>query len=227
MVRRNPAAIQAQIHQRNITTSGGPTAKAKYLAIVGHSLTGALADPSLADPFYYQKKRFFQDIEKDLRGLSQCAWSHLKEELLKTLEIRYEYRGWQPLFDKFNQAKAYNHLSSIGCENIEFIPVYRQTGKKSRKTPDLQAQIGNQVLLCEVKTINISDDEARHRTEHSVRTIKAYLENGFFEKLRSTLMVAKDQMVAYRSEKNIRRVVYVVLNFDDSLHESEKIMRNS
>ena len=93
---------------------------------------------------------------------------------------------------------------------------------KSRKTPDLQANIGDQVLLCEVKTINISDDEAWHRTEHSVRTIKGYLENLFFEKLKSTLMKAKDQMFAYRSEKNIRRVVYVVLNFDGCFHEYEE-----
>src|ERR1700730_672928 len=166
----------------------------------------SLVDPSPADPFYDQKKQFFQDIGKDLRGLSPCAWSHLKGELVKTLEIGNKYRGWQPLFDKLNQAKAYNHLSSIGCTNIEFIQETR------RKTTDLYAYIGDQVLLCEVKTINISYDEARYRTEHSVRTIKAYLENLFFGKLKSTLMAAKDQMVAYRSEKNVRRLVYVVLN---------------
>lgn len=34
-------------------------------------------------------------------------------------------------------------------------------------------------------------------------------------------MVAKDQMVTYRDEMNIRRVVYVILNFDDCFHEYE------
>jgi hypothetical protein len=35
-------------------------------------------------------------------------------------QARTPVRGWQPLFDKLNQAKAYNYLKQAGCTNIAF-----------------------------------------------------------------------------------------------------------
>jgi hypothetical protein len=63
------------------------------------------------------------------------------------LTVRDAKRGWQPLFDKLNQAKAFNYLRWIGWVNVEFIPPSTETGQQ---TPDLRAESGSNKVLCEV-----------------------------------------------------------------------------
>jgi hypothetical protein len=42
---------------------------------------------------------------------------------------------------------------------------------------------------------------------------------GFFTKLDSDLRKAKSQMDAFSSNPAVKRIVYVIINFDDGLHE--------
>ncbi len=162
------------------------------------------------------KLKHFNDIESDLQGLDPDAWDCLKHEVAPLFEKKHRTRGWQAAFDKLNQAKAYNHLKRIGCTDVQFIPESPKTGQK---TPDLKGWHGPTKVLCEVKTINISEDEARARFEMAAHSIQGRLPDAFFEKLRSTLKTAKKQMACYCSDDDTKRMVYVIVNFDDGLHE--------
>lgn len=55
-----------------------------------------------------QKLKQFRDIERDLEGLDPEAWEALKSDLKPLLAAKHPTRGWQSLFDKLNEAKAYN-----------------------------------------------------------------------------------------------------------------------
>ena len=74
-------------------------------------------------------------------------------------------------------------------------------------------------VLCEVKTINVSQAEAAHRKDGSVRGILIQLPVEFFNKLKSTLETARNQMAAYCPAAGTRKIAYVVINYDDLLHQ--------
>lgn len=142
------------------------------------------------------KKRQFTDLECELQGLDLPAWQHLKKDIAPLLQRRHPTRGWQPLFDKLNHVNAYNYLAGMGCTARRFIPESPISG---RKTPDLEAQLGHTKVLCEVKTINISEIEATRRTHGGVGSTEAQVSDGFFKKLTADLRNAKSKwMRAWR-----------------------------
>jgi hypothetical protein len=139
----------------------------------------------------------------------------LSSETIPLLTRRDPARGWRALFDKLNEAKGYNYLTRIGCTNVGFIP--RSQGQK---TPDLEGFLGSERVLCEVKTINVSEDECEFRKGmFGVKNIVIQLPRQFLNKLESTLQTAQDQMAVYcpKAEK----IAYVVVNYDDLFHEYE------
>ena len=125
-------------------------------------------------------------------------------------------RGWQQLFDTLNEAKGYNHLVRIGCKDIKFVP---RAKADSVQTPDLRGFLGATPVLCEVKTINVSDDEANRFATGGVGTTQVYLGKQFFEKLSSVINTAASQLLTFDRDSATRRIVYVGFNFDDRLHE--------
>jgi hypothetical protein len=158
------------------------------------------------------KLKQFRDIERDLQGLDAEAWAFLKSEVTPLLAARDPKRGWQLLFDKLNQAKAFKYLRDAGYLNIRFVP---PSAVKGQQTPDLQAD----GALCEVKTINISEIEVDRRYSGGVGSSTDQLDAGFFGKLSSDLRKAKAQMAEYGVGQNAKHIAYVIVNFDDSLHE--------
>jgi hypothetical protein len=158
----------------------------------------------------------FRDIEADLQGLDPHSWAFLKAELVPLLKRRDGRRGWQALLDKLNEAKGHNYLTSIACSGVRFIPRSLVHGQK---TPDLAGWLGSTSVLCEVKTINVSDDECNLRKGGGVGTISARLRPEFFSKLKSTLEGARNQLAAYGPSPDVRKIAYVVVNYDDILHE--------
>src|ERR1039458_3272431 len=86
------------------------------------------------------------------------------------MSSRPEYRGWQALFDRLNEAKAYRYLTKIGCSSVVFIP------RTIKQTPDSEGWLEGQQILCEVKTINISDEEVNARRSFAVRSVAGRLE---------------------------------------------------
>ena len=190
-----------------------------------YEIRDLLSDPELPNSFFRNfdvsiaeiavKRKIFTDLEAELQGLDDAAWNYLKHQVAPLFERRNPPRGWQATFDKLNQAKAYNHLARSGCTDVEFVEESTQPGAK---TPDLQAMQGPDKVLCEVKTINPSDVEAVARTTGAARGVQGELQAPFFDKLRSTIETARHQMAGYHAGI-ARRIVYVILNFDDNLHE--------
>jgi hypothetical protein len=171
-------------------------------------------DQTLAGPLAPMALKQFRDIETDLRGLDDAAWSYLKGELKPLLVAKHKDRGWQQLFDKLNQAKGYTYLARMNCTGIRFIPEM-----EGQRTPDLEAVAHGRKALCEVKTISVSDEEANRLYSGDAGVATDKLPVGFFNKLASMLNQARAQMQAYRAESGTRRIAYIVVNYDNRTHE--------
>jgi len=160
--------------------------------------------------------KFLRDIESELQGLDSVSWDLLKSEAAPLVAEKDLKRGWQPLWDKLNEAKGYKYLVGKGCSEVRFI---RRASAKRQRTPDVEGMLGATKVLCEVKTINPSEDELAHRRDYSVSTISIRLPAEFFDKLKKTLETARDQMTAYSSAVGTRKIALVVITYDDMLHE--------
>jgi hypothetical protein len=170
-----------------------------------------------------QKRKFLRDVEAVLQALDAAAWTALKAKLTP-LPKRDKKRDLQPLYDTLNEAKAYNHLIRIGCANAHFIPLSMIEGQK---TPDLGATDAHgRKVLCDAKSINISDREVARRRSGGVGTSTDQLDSGFLMKLKCDLEYAKAQIVAYDQNGATRKLAYVVVNYDDSLHEYDDLYQH-
>jgi len=164
------------------------------------------------------KREGWQNREKQLQALDLNSWNDLKHKTSSYLMKPDYTKGcwWHQLIEALNEARGYKYLKDIGCSNINFIPTNTMNGVE---TPDLKGELNGFKILCEVKTISISDEEAHARRFGACRTITDQLGEGFFNKLRSDLLKAQRQMKAYDEGKNIRRIAYVIIDFDDLLGE--------
>jgi hypothetical protein len=165
-----------------------------------------------------EKLRQYRILEQDLARLDDIAWSALKMKLVDYLTAKHDFRGGHQLFNALNEAKGYHYLKQRGCDVVSFIPVSTFRGQK---TPDLEGYAGGQKMLCEVKTINMSDVEEFRRASHGSGSVTTELAAGFFNKLASDLKNALAQLNAYDPHCTAIKIAYVVINFDDSLHEYE------
>lgn len=178
-------------------------------------------DKSLAE--IPQKLRQFRHLERDLQGLDTAAWNFLKSELEPLLTAQDAKRGWQPVWDRLNQAKAYNHLKDAGYRSIEFVPPSTVGGLQ---TPNLRAELNTTSALCEVKTINIAEIEAERRHSSGVGSAGNRLDSGFFKQLQFDVEQAKKQMAAYDPNPATKRLAYIIVKFDDALHEYSDAYRS-
>ncbi len=151
--------------------------------------------------------------EQDLLMLDVEAWRQLKASAVKRL-IHNNRRGWEPLFGILNEAKGYAYLTALGCTDIKMIPHSYEC-----KRPDFSAALNGALVLCEVKTIHMSDDARTIRPDTSASRSKRCLSEDFLlGKLTRTLRAAKAQLDAFPSS-TARKLIYVVFNPDESLHE--------
>jgi len=173
-------------------------------------------DDSICDES--SKKQVWLAREREFQRLDRESWQFLTSEACPYLVTRDARRGWEQLISILNQARAHNYLTDEGCLEVHFIP-RKNNGKE---TPDLEGTINGIQVLCEVKTINISDVEANRRQSRRVGSVKNSLDEGFFRKLMSDLCKAKSQIKSYEGKGRVRRVAFVVLNFDDFLGEYKR-----
>jgi hypothetical protein len=190
-----------------------------------YELRDCIADPASSDAYFRDfdqnlaRSAHVKDVylrqERMLKGLDDQAWEHLKGETLSLLTAHDKSgRGWQQLFDILNEARAYNYLKLVGCANLRFIP------RSCEKTPDLEGSLALDRVLCEVKTINISNEEiAFRRAPAKARSIRTAVTDGFLKKLRATAETAKRQLLAFDHCCAALRFVYINVSFDDSLAE--------
>ena len=113
----------------------------------------------------------------------------------------------------FNEARGYVHLQRCGL-GIAFIP------PADRKTPDLRAILTGAPVLCEVKTINISQDEAEHRERvaqgvFEVSSTPGQVTAGMLSKVTNDIADGLAQLDSEDPHHAARHIVFTVLNFDD------------
>lgn len=189
-----------------------------------YELSDSLQNPGRSDNYFQGigslisgesiKLKVLKDIEAELQVLDDAAWSVLKNKVKPYLQKKIPQRGWQQIFDLLNEAKGYIYLVSLKCQSVEFIP------ESDQKTPDLKAKLGTKTVLCDVKTINPSEEEVDGRQKKiALKTPLSSLTPQFFNKIFDTVKAAKEQMEAYCFTENTMRIAYVILNFDDLLHD--------
>lgn len=191
-----------------------------------YELKAMLSDPSHPDAYfqdfedglekYKTKLNAFVTLERQLVVLDVEAWSDLKERAAVHLvsQIRGQGRGWQPLFDIFSEARGFGYLLSIGYTGVHFIT------RTKAKTPDLGAVRDGSSVLCEVKTLNVSQDEAEKRQRIGKGEIVAsstsiHVGGGFLGKLTATLEHAVEQLDGRDPERKAQRMIFTVVHFDD------------
>ena len=189
-----------------------------------YELKDGLVDPLHPDGYFHNFEETlevpsalsaFRTFEGWLAALDDAAWKNLKQRAAPLLKKRSTGRGWQALFDILrSEARAFGYLQSIGCTGVHFITPTDQ------KTPDLGASQGSRSVFCEVKTINISDDEAEKRSRghghESVFSSRSQdVSDGFLRKLSDTLAAAVEQLDAADPKRQARCVIFTMLHFDD------------
>jgi hypothetical protein len=164
-----------------------------------------------------EKRKTWLSRERVLQRLSPDAWGFLKSEAKPYLTSQNTRgRGHQQLISMLNQAFAYNYLVDEGCLCVAFIPSSKIGGQE---TPDLKGELNEHKVLCEVKTVSISEEAAARRQNGGSGSTVDLLEIGFFNKLTSDLSKAVNQMKSYDGSDGIRRIAFIVLDFDDLLGE--------
>ena len=190
-----------------------------------YELRDLIADP-LNPSSYFQdfddsvcdepsKKLVWLAREKEFQRLDSESWQFLKNEALPYLIARDPKRGWQQLIAILNQTRAHNYLTDKGCTEVRFIPRSKTNGEE---TPDIEGTLNGTKVVCEVKTVSISDVEAIRRKTGGVGCIAGSLNEGFFKKLMCNLCKAESQMVSYAG-RDAKRIAFIVLNFDDFFGE--------
>ena len=190
-----------------------------------YELKDMLENPSHPDAFFQGLKDLGKprvlDAHRKLESwfdvLDGAAWQTLKLKAKPHLVSRQRQsgRGWQELFDIFHEARAFGYLQRIGCTGVHFIE-----RRNNKRTPDLGAVQDGRPVFCEVKTINLSNDEADKQRRIAKGVIEAEsprvnLDEGFLRKLRAVLNEALEQLDAADPERQARRIIFIMPRFDD------------
>jgi hypothetical protein len=185
-----------------------------------YELWDLIADPSSPDAYLPEEdvlrssslaQEFYASLEKELQGLDEDPWKSLRSEAARYLSVRDKRRDWHQLFNILNQAYAYNHLRAIGCSNIRFIP---RSKAKGVKTPDLEGSQDGVKVVCEVKSIGISDSEIDARRTLEAQDEDCLVGQRFFKRLTSAITEARSQLLAYDPAREARQLVYVCARLD-------------
>ena len=151
--------------------------------------------------------------ERDLQSTDPIDWEDLKSRAAGHL-IHRDVRGrkWQQLFDTLAEASAYRYLKEFeGCSTVRLIPA-----SNDDQTPNLEGVRDHDRVLCEVKTINVSDVElGARRGPPTARKVSDQLGDGFFRKLDSDIARAKSQLQSYAPNGDAQHIVYFKICFDD------------
>jgi len=153
-------------------------------------------------------KKNYQKLRQEHNNLTLKAEKQLNERKKKN-------RGKQSFFNILNEVYAYNYLElHLNCSNINFY-----------ETPDLQAEKNGNKVLCEVKTIQQSDEEIVYQNEvfagrTTPRSVNAQLSSCELCKVIQTLKKAEKQLHQAKEElkfDNTEKFIFIILNFDNSL----------
>lgn len=149
----------------------------------------------------------YRAYERALNCLDPKSWTELRTKAVNHFMDHRPGQLKQGFFNQLNDAFAYRHLVRRGFRQVR---VLREDGKTQ---PDLEYFDGSEKLLCEVKTLGVSDKEIarRHAPRRFRSCIYCELDVAFLSKLRVTLDAAQRQISAH----GCSGMVYLVILFDD------------
>jgi hypothetical protein len=173
---------------------------------------------------YKEIRKFHRMYNKLLYQIDERSWYILYEKLIIKFNEKENTRGKRDFFNTLNEAFAYRYLKRKGYKEIRFI------NEEDTKKPDIKYINDGIIEFCEVKTVNLSDNEIERTIASNYygkndipKKYKEILENtnysdsfthygrlseGFFRKLQKDIDIAIDQI------KRIG-IIYIVVFFDD------------
>ncbi len=166
----------------------------------------------------------FTLVEGELQALDHESWTILRDEAKELCIKSQGGRGWSQLFEKLNEAKGYCFLKNLGCSNVRFI---QRAKKKGVETPDLEGTLCGAEVLCEVKTINISDDLIRARRDTTPITRQHTMTPELAKKLTAVISKANSQLNEYATKPLTKRYAYIVIEFDDSVDYRKELNKEA
>lgn len=152
--------------------------------------------------------------EQALQKLDDNAWSDFKAKTSHLFKQDTANRGKQQFFNQLKEAFAYEFLSNLGCSKIKFLP---EQAKNKVKTPDLSFEFNGQLGLCEVKTINKSDDQIKLENSGEVYSSNRHseLQPEFFKKLKDHVDNAHGKFICHPC--SVRNIAYFIVHLDDEV----------
>ena len=153
--------------------------------------------------------------ERVLATLDDDAWRTLRKKSIRNFPLGQSIRGKQALYDHLNEAFAYRFLLRSGCSNISFLDNAETLKKKGMhiKSPDLRFTQDGAVRYCEVKTINISNDQLAREILSGVAHDSSIFElhEPFFAKFKDNVLKAIGQFESFGGSG----IIYFLIHSDD------------
>jgi hypothetical protein len=132
--------------------------------------------------------QYLAELESMLGELDPVAWQEWRRRAARVLSPKPKFGFPVPLFDSFNEARAYVFLKRQGYIEISFLETGR---KKGEKVPDLLAKNREGgVTVLEAKRIHDSDNEIEYLINprpHDMREVWRGLKDELRAKVSSTV----------------------------------------
>lgn len=175
--------------------------------LINHSGDKYLQESEIAFKSNECLRSILRTYNRAFKTLDIPSWELLKSKAIANFSGKSTNRGKNSFFNHLNEAFAYRYLHQRGCKLITIVPATTK-----HRSPDLSFIENGIQRFCEVKTIEISEDEIGRTICGSTfdATIYCALSLPFLNKLDTTLSNAADQMSSQGSG-----LVYLIVNFDD------------
>jgi hypothetical protein len=163
---------------------------------------------------------YFKNWEDILQTLDADNWIICKSKAVRYVTAKDAMRrDWHQLFDALVEARAYKYLRDEGYGGIHFIEEQPEI-----KAPDLEAFRDKERILCEVKSINRSNDAlAAKQQPFSQITTSITLNEGFITKLESHFNKARCQMKAADPNNEALHQLFINVSFDDFVGDCQEL----
>jgi hypothetical protein len=159
-----------------------------------------------------ENQKYFVVYSEAVELLNEDCWGILKEKLIDAFKSNHPKRGKLHFFSILNEAIACQYLKCRGFASIFFLPE-----SKKHKVPDLSYLDGSEVKFCEVKTIDVSDEEIARGESGEAYDGSVYyaLSEDFLSvKLKNIITSASRQLDAAGG----RGMIFVSFRLDDFTH---------
>lgn len=149
----------------------------------------------------------YQAYERAFSSLDSESWANLKNKAIKYFTDHREGQKKQGFFNQLNDAFAYQYLVRRGYKQV------RVLCEDGTPKPDIEYLDCHKKCFCEVKTIGISDEVIKRRTNLQVTSplINQELSTGFLNKFNTTLNIAKNQI----NKHSNKGLIFMLVHFDD------------